>query len=142
MEVSVRQTRTVRQEIVERDVPNCLDGLIESSLGIPQDPHLGQLRRVINDRVVQRKAAFLEQHQRGDSRHGFRHRRDPEDRVPFNGKSRGQVSTTEARGPDDAPAAPDQGRRAGDRSRVHVALNSGADGVYDGHAVSCFILNL
>jgi len=68
MELAVRHARAVRQEIAERNRPRGRIGLVQRTIRMAQDAHLRELRRITRDGLVQREAAFVEQHQRGHGR--------------------------------------------------------------------------
>jgi hypothetical protein len=124
-EAAVGQPRSMRQQIVDRDLPVGRYRAVERPGRRPQHAH----RRPSRDRIVERDPPLLEQHQRGNRRDRLRHRRDAENRVGFDRKSGVQVAGAGASRMSGA-VAPERQRGARETARGHDSrdgLNGGSN---------------
>ena len=105
----VVQARRVQQQILYGDLASWFTGR-----GVRRcDPHLLELREVLRHRIVQREAAFFEEHHYGDGRHRLAHRVDPEDRPLAHGDACHEILNAHRLEIGELSLPGDSGHRAG-----------------------------
>ena len=105
----VGEARRVGEEVLDRD--GVLGVGEEGLLRRParQDLHVGELRQVVPDRVVELEPRLLEQDERSDAGEDLRHRVDAADRVPLHGEAGPDVAHPIGLPIHDPPVAGHQG---------------------------------